>query len=94
MSLDEEKASCKGRRYFLDTCIDGNACKENAANERWVGIRRVRTDVLSGSHLPKFGRESPEFNCFEFVFDVLTFVFYAQVLREAPDPSLSGKQNT
>lgn len=38
MTLNEERACCKSRKRSLDTCIDGNACKENTTDKRWVGI--------------------------------------------------------
>lgn len=43
MTLYEERACCKSRKHYLETCIDGNACKETSADERWVGILAVLT---------------------------------------------------
>lgn len=38
MTFYEETACIKSHKQLLETCIDGNACKENAADERWVRI--------------------------------------------------------
>lgn len=38
MTFNEDSAYFRSQKLFLETCIDGNACKENAADERWVGI--------------------------------------------------------
>lgn len=46
MTFNEKSACHKSQKYFLETCIDGNACKENAADERWVGILPVLTQPL------------------------------------------------
>lgn len=46
MSLYEETACCKSQKRFLETCIDGNACKETSADERWVGILAVLTSSV------------------------------------------------
>lgn len=43
MTLYEEAAYRTSHRGFLETCIDGNACKENSADERWVGILPLLT---------------------------------------------------
>lgn len=43
MTLYEERACCKSHKRFLETCIDGNACKENTTDKRWVGILPVLT---------------------------------------------------
>lgn len=43
MTLYEEAAYYTSHRDFLETCIDGNACKENSADERWVGILPLLT---------------------------------------------------
>lgn len=43
MTLVEARAYSKSRKYYLDTCIDGNACKETSTDERWVGILAVLT---------------------------------------------------
>lgn len=46
MTFAEVTACCRSHQYFLETCIDGNACKENAADERWVGNIIVLTQPL------------------------------------------------
>lgn len=38
MTPDALEACCQSHTRFLDTCIDGNACEETAADERWVRI--------------------------------------------------------
>lgn len=43
MTSFDEAAYSKSHKHFLETCIDGNACKENAADERWVGISVLLT---------------------------------------------------
>lgn len=42
-----ETAYCRSQRHILGTCIDGNACKENSADERWVGIGVLLTQLGS-----------------------------------------------
>lgn len=38
MTFNEARACRKSRKRSLETCIDGNACKENTTDKRWVGI--------------------------------------------------------
>lgn len=80
-----ESAYCRSHKHFLEICIDGNACKENAADERWVGI------TVSGYRFDL----SKDITFIDPIICKLLLIicsFLIQVLREAPNPSLSGKQ--
>lgn len=45
MTLTDRKGNIRGREFPTDTGIDGNACKETAKDQRWVGLYRQIPDT-------------------------------------------------
>jgi len=43
MTTHQHQGCNKSQAYFLETCIDGNACKETTKDKRWV--RKNLTDT-------------------------------------------------